>query len=327
MGGRPYKHLKKPPVLGLWLLTILYALYSFNLVAAVKPVAIPLNKWSSQRVISTAFGQVLEQKGWQVKYQNIDADSQWGALSRGVVHFQIEVWQPSMAHPYEKFVKTGHIIELGTHSVTIREEWWYPKYVEALCPELPDWRALNRCWRLFSDTADSKKGIYYSGPWDYSDGDIIRALDLNFTIERLPDSQAIWAKLAAAFDKQQPILLLNWSPNWTDRHIKGEFIEFPPYTPECEQEPSWGINKRLAKDCGNRKGNLLKKAAWSGLERHAKCVMLMLQRLDLNHEMIVEAASLSVVQNFSDKDAAQLWRQTFGDAIAPWTSLPCAPDQ
>ena len=300
----------------------LYTGFSLALTAN-KTLVLPLNKWSSQRVISIAMGQVIEEMGLQVEYRDIDATSQWGALGRGVVHFQIEVWQPSLAQPYEQMVKTGHIVELGNHLAKGKEEWWYPKYVEKECPELPDWRALNKCWRLFAKQSGSKKGTYLGGPWDYSDGDIIRALNLNYTIERLPDSTAIWKELARASKNETPILLLNWSPNWTDRHIEGSFIEFPAYTEECEQDPSWGINKLLANDCGNPSQSWLKKAAWSGLERHAPCVFQMIKNIELTHDMIVEAASLLVFHKLSEDGAARKWREIYADKIKAWLPKHC----
>jgi glycine betaine/proline transport system substrate-binding protein len=97
-------------------------------------VVIPINNWSSQRVLSNVVGQLIEASDTPVEYVNISSDRQWGALKRGVVHFQIEVWEPAMGQEFNKLVAGGDIIDLGAHEATVIEEWWYPKYVEELCP-------------------------------------------------------------------------------------------------------------------------------------------------------------------------------------------------
>ena len=148
-------------------------------------ILIPLNSWASQRVLSKAVGQVIEQMNIPVEYVEISLEDQWGALQRGIVHFQIEIWQPSMAEQFESLVRTNAIVDLGTHDALVNEDWWYPKYVEKICPELPKWQALNICEFVFTDENSPDKNIFYAGPWDYGDADIIRALNLNVNLHRL----------------------------------------------------------------------------------------------------------------------------------------------
>jgi glycine betaine/proline transport system substrate-binding protein len=112
---------------------------------------------------------------------------------------------------------------------------------------------MNKCSHLFSHGSLNGKGVYYTDLWDFGDADIIRALNLHLTITRLPEDKPIWKVLNVVITKQQPIMILNWPPNWTDVRIKGKFIDFPKYTVECESDPSWGINNSIVKDCGNPK--------------------------------------------------------------------------
>jgi len=286
-------------------------------------VAIPTNNWSSQRVLSNVVGQLIENLGIPVEYVNISADRQWGALKRGVIHFQIEVWEPSMGQEFNKLVENGDIIDLGTHEATVIEDWWYPKYVEDLCPELPQWQTLNKCRALFKGLKTTDKGTYFGGPWNYGDADIIRALDLKFAIERLPGESALWEELTDAKEKKRPILMLNWSPNWTDNYIEGEFVNFPLYTEQCETVPEWGFNKKLVKDCGNRRGGWLKKAASINLKQKFPCVSHLIQNISFTNRMITDASSLAVIEKLSDQTAAIKWSNIYAKEIKQWSSLEC----
>ena len=73
-------------------------------------LVMPLNEWASQRVLSRAIGQLIEQQGIAVGYQNISVENQWGALQRGLVHIQLEIWQPSMAKPFLHYVNKNKIL-------------------------------------------------------------------------------------------------------------------------------------------------------------------------------------------------------------------------
>jgi glycine betaine/proline transport system substrate-binding protein len=286
-------------------------------------VGIPINHWSSQRVLSNVVGQLIESLGTPVEYVNISADRQWGALKRGLVHFQIEVWEPSMGQEFNTLVANGDIIDLGTHAATVTEDWWYPKYVEYSCPKLPQWQALNQCKSLFKGRTTIDKGVYFGGPWNYGDADIIRALGLKFTIERLPDELALWETLTNAITTKKPIMLLNWSPNWTDNYVEGKFVDFPLYTDACEKDPGWGLNKNLVKDCGNRRGGWLKKAASLNLQKEFPCVYNLIKNISFTNQMISEASSLAVIEKLSDQDAAIEWSKIYAKDIEKWQSLEC----
>lgn len=307
----------------LFLLSFTLISFSGYSASAEVKISIPLNKWASQRVLSTVIGTIIEDMNIPVEYIDISADDQWGALQRGAIHFQIEIWQPSMAKPFNELVSNKAIIDMGLHKAVVIEDWWYPKYLEKDCPELPNWQALNKCKLLFASQSSSNKGVYHAGPWDYGDADIIRALDLDFVIERLPDEFSLWRKLNSAVEKKQPILLLNWSPNWTDKHIEGHFIKFPSYTVECESNPEWGINKDLIKDCGNPTHGWLKKAAWPRLKEESPCVYQLIRNISFTNEMISDASALIVVDGHSEKNAATIWINKYNNQLKQWQVNTC----
>ena len=306
-------------------LALLYSSLSLSSPATrATEIVIPLNNWESQRVVSRAIGKVLESSSYEVSFVDISSDMQWGAIRRGTTDFQLEVWEPSMKARLDKFVARREVVDLGEHRAKVTEDWWYPKYVEELCPGLPDWRALNRCKSLFESKGSNSKGTYISGPWDYGDGNIIRALNIDFTITRVSDSAELWRELTQALESKRPIILLNWSPNWTDEHLDGEFVQFPPHTDACDTDPKWGINKFLPKDCANPNDGWLKKVASTQLKSKAPCVYQFVQNISFTSEMLAHASYLMVVKKLSDKEAATHWLRKYSDELNGWKPESCS---
>jgi len=294
-------------------------LFIFPLYGVSETINIPLNNWASQRVISKAVGTLLQHQGVDVQYVEIDSDKQWGALSRGQLHFQVEVWEPSMADVFQKY---PNVKDAGTHSATVREEWWYPYWVERLCPELPDWRALKKCAHIFS-TDQSEKGTYFTGPWEYNDPELIRSLGLNFEIQRVQDDKALWELLRASKKSQQPILMLNWTPNWVDNRIEGRFVEFPSYSKKCEIDPKHGVNSEMTHDCGNPKNGWLKKAKWVGLRESYPCINRFIENLNLSNYMIAEASALASSEGITEDEASERWLKAFSTSTKNWLPKNC----
>ncbi|WP_249363320.1 ABC transporter substrate-binding protein [Pseudoalteromonas spongiae] len=301
---------------------VLVTFYSVDLYAD-KSIHIPLNKWSSQRVLSKAVGKVISDSGTPVEYVEINVEDQWGALRRGAIHFQLEVWEPSMKKAFNHLVAQNEIIDLGTHKATVIEDWWYPEYVEKYCPSLPVWTSLNECIDLFKEKPSDNKGVYHGGPWNYGDADIIRALNINFEINRLQTGLELWHELAKAIHKEKPIVLLNWSPNWTDKYSHGKFIQFPEYEEECEINPEWGLNKKYVKDCANRKNGWLKKAASKSLKENYHCIFQFIKQVNFSKEMIIEASSLVVINKLNLEEAAERWIASNSSAIEAWRLNTC----
>ncbi|PKI14931.1 glycine/betaine ABC transporter substrate-binding protein [Colwellia sp. 12G3] len=283
----------------------------------------PLNDWPSQRLLSKIVGAKIEQLGYPVEYLPISSINQIGALRKGFVHIQVEVWQTYDDGEFIKAVNKGYIEDLGLHSAFGREDWWYPEYVEELCPELPSWQALKNCTAIFSDDNHGTKGVYYTGPWNYRDAAMIRSLDINFTIERLADAEQLWQKLYQAEKTKQPIVLLHWSPNWVDVRIKGHFVEFPDYDKACEQDPAWGVNKEMLYDCGNPKVTLIKKAAWPGVKNKWPCVYQLMKKVNFTTEMISYASSLYGIEQKTEQQAIAIWIAKYGEQSKVWLEFSC----
>lgn len=288
-----------------------------------KAISIALNDWASQRVLSLAFGELLNRMDIEVQYHETTVEDQWGAFAKGFVDVQVETWQASSELRVRELIRKNVVVDAGQHIAHAREEWWYPAYVKSLCPELPKWQALHQCSHLFATDQSMGKGIYYTGPWNANEGIRIRSLNLNFNIKRLRNDAALWIKLSQAMAEKRPIMLLNWTPNWTDTRIKGEFVEFPPYHVDCIKDPSWGVNEKLPNDCANPKDGWVKKLASTRLEQQFSCAFSALKKMQFTTTMMAEAAALNIKDKYSEQEAAHRWIELFELQWLSWFPQDC----
>ncbi len=288
-----------------------------------EPIKIILNNWTSQIVLSQVTGELLASQGFKVEFVDSSVSDQWGGLAHGILHLQMEVWEGTMSDKFNHMVNTGRVVDAGTHSAKTREEWWYPSYVEKVCPGLPDWKALGRCAALFSRNGSQGKGVYIAGPWEKPDAARIRALNLNFTTLAVKKGDDLWVQLKAAVESQMPIVLFNWTPNWVESRYDGKFIEFPKYAPECETDPAWGVNSKFVYDCGNPKDGWLKKAVWAQFEKKWPCAFTIVKKISLSNNQIAEAAAYVDVDGLSHTEAAKRWMLNNRSIWQSWLAASC----
>jgi len=302
------------------LLLFLTAAYSNAEEAAIKIIT---NNWSSQIVVSYILGEIYKQKGFRVDYVTYPTDGQWYILKHNIAHIQVEVWQGTMADKYKQLMSQEKLVDAGTYDVITREEWWYPDYVEQLCPGLPDWQALKTCSALFSQKESLNKGIYYGGPWEKPDKARVRALGLNFKIINTNTAEGLWEKLETAYKQKLPIVLFNWTPNWVGAIYKGKFVEFPKHQIECETLPSWGINPNYLFDCGNPKSGWLKKVSSTDLPKKWPCAFDILKNMNFNNYELEQIAALVDIKNIQYESAAKLWLSENKNKWKKWLPTKC----
>jgi glycine betaine/proline transport system substrate-binding protein len=87
---------------------------------------------------------------------------------------------------------------------------------------------------------------------------------MDFEVVHAGTDAALFAELEAAYQRQDPIVLWVYAPHWAPAKYEGSFVEFPPYSVECYNDPSVGMNPNAAYDCGKPTGPIWK-AAWAGL--------------------------------------------------------------
>ena len=273
------------------------------------PIIIPTHNWNSQIVMSHVVGKLLEKAGYNVEYTPTDSQAVYESVRLGDVTLELEVWEGAFGQSFNAALEKGGIVDVGDHNAVTREDWWYPAYMEELCPGLPDWQALNRCASQFATPETSPKGRFLAGPVDWlkHDQERVDALGMDFVVVNAGSASALWAELESASKRRAPIVLFNWTPNFIEAVYDGKFIEFPEYGDGCKDDPSWGPNKEETHDCGNPANGYLKKAAWEGMEAKWPGAYRILEKLSFTNPQIAKMAALVDVDELEPEEAADVW--------------------
>jgi glycine betaine/proline transport system substrate-binding protein len=273
------------------------------------PIRIVQNNWTSQLVLSNVVGQLLQQMGYTVEYKPSDTQLQFQAIANGDMDFQVEVWEGSMWPSFKASLDTGNLIDYGSHDAVTREEWWYPTYIEEVCPGLPDWKALDACADKFATAETSPKGRFVGPPADWGKhySDRIVALNMNFQEVAVGQAATLWAELQAAYDRKEPVVLFNWTPNFIEAKFEGKFVEFPDFDAACHEDPKWGMNPEAVYDCGAPKQGWLKKAGSKNLEATWPAAAAFLKNVNFSNAQIAAAAAMVDVDGMTPEEAATKW--------------------
>lgn len=284
------------------------------------PILIPVHNWNSQIVMSNVVGQIFEEMGAAVEYVSTDSQAVYEALRGGDVTLEMEVWQGAFGAAFDAAREKGGIVDAGDHDAVTREDWWYPEYVAELCPGLPDWEALNACAATFATPGTGDSGRFLGGPVDWlkHDQERVDALDMDFEVVNAGSASALWAELAAAEKRGEPIVLFNWTPNFIEAVYPGAFVEFPEYHPGCDEDPAIGPNPDATYDCANPPDGYLKKAAWDGMQAKWPAAYETLTRISFTNPQIAEMAKLVDVDELEPEEAATEWLQANEDVWKGW---------
>ena len=299
------------------------------------PIKLAITRWPRQNPNAYVVGAILESTGASVKYISADPTLMYGSMCEGDIDLVPVVWAGDV-RSFEEQVDKGCVIDAATHDVNTRMDWWYPSYVEDVCPGLPDWEALNACAELFATPASGGKGRFLDAPaaWDFHNKERAEALGMDFIVENTNALSTLWSALEAASANNEPIVLLGWTPNFTEAKYDGKFIEFPDFADECLTDASWGINRYATHDCGSPKDGgwcgpsygcsvTLKSGVWSGFPEkwptaYAAVQNMNFTNLDLSQLMMYVDNDYRLFNedDMEPEDAAALW---LADNCARWT--------
>jgi glycine betaine/proline transport system substrate-binding protein len=228
------------------------------------PIKLTLHDWTGQLITTELMGEVLKKAGYSVEYVQADYIAQFAGLESGDLHVAMEMWETTGREAMDASLATGKTENLGETGMRAIEE-----YMKEKCPGLPNWEALKdpACAEAFSTAETAPKGRYLGGPvtWAGFDDERVEALGLPFEVIHAGTDAALFAELESAYQRQAPILLWIYAPHWAPAKYKGEWVEFPPYSPECYADPAAGLNPNAQYDCGKPRGPIWK-VGWAGLK-------------------------------------------------------------
>jgi glycine betaine/proline transport system substrate-binding protein len=288
------------------------------------PIKIAINDWTSQYVGSYIIGGIFERMGYEVEYIQADALAMFPAFEEGDLHIMVEIW-PNMEYElFQAGLATGNVLNMGEAGLNAIEDWWYPTYMEEVCPGLPNWEALKNpdCTAALAVPETDPKGRFLGGPvqWAGFDEERIEALGLNLQVIHAGTEGALWAEMASAYARGAPILQWAWVPHWWPTKYDGKFIDWgeQAYEPECYDDPSWGINPDMKYDCGKPVGTL-KKMAWTGGEEIWPVAYSTFRNYQLNDALIAELLIKADVEGQEPQQVAEDWLDANEHIWGPWT--------
>src|SRR5919108_2659206 len=284
------------------------------------PIKIANMDWTSAVLNTKIMEVILKQYGYNVEIVNADYLASVSAgIPTGDLTLGLEYWDTTAGEAMAEADKTGTVERLGPLGPKAKEEWWYPLYMKEKCPGLPDWKALNDCAEAFSTPETAPKGRYLGGPvtWGGFDDERVEALGLNYEVVHAGTDANMFAELESAYQRKAPILLWIYSPHWAPAKYKGEWVQFPEWTPECYSDPAWGENKDMAYDCGKPHGEIWK-YAWAGMKDKWPVAYKISKAYQLGDEEMNDLIGQVDLDGKSVDEVADAWIAANQDKIKGW---------
>jgi glycine betaine/proline transport system substrate-binding protein len=141
---------------------------------------------------------------------------------------------------------------------------------------------------------------------------------MNFQEVPVGQAATLWAELQAAYDRKEPIVHFNWTPNFIEAKFEGQFVEFPKYEAACLSDPKWGQNPDAVYDCGAPASGYLKKVGSKELEQKWPKAAAILKKVNFSNPQIAAAAALVDVDGLTPEEAAKKWIETNQDTVKTW---------
>ena len=250
-----------------------------------QPVKLPIMQSSDFDFIVTVYGEVLKEAGYRVEYVNADYSATFTGVKAG--DLDVTMGWDSTPDLISDVIDSGKGINAGSSGVAIEEGWWYPAYVEEVCPGLPDWEALKNpdCMEALSTAETAPMGRYVGVPagWSSFTEERIEAFGLDMENVSSGSPITMAATIQGAIQRGEPVMGWGYNPHWLMATNEGGFVEFPDYAPECYEDPAWGINPDKTYDCGFASGYVWKLANLEFTRREPFATrILFLMNLDEN---------------------------------------------
>lgn len=291
--------------------TVAFNSYAFAEVKAEtrQPIKMAQLNLPEADFITYTLGKILEKAGYKVEYVKADYTAHFTAIELDDLDVAPTAWT-NTPELIDAAVKTGNVENVGSNGLKVQEGWWYPSYVEKVCPGLPDWKALKNpdCIKALS-RAEAPGKIHYIGTpadWAAHDEERVDALGLQFDIIPSGTQPALIAAMEGAIDRKEPVLGYGLSPHWLFDRADGKFVDLPAYDPACGTDPKWGINPDKAWDCGLQKGTVDKLINVKAKAR-APGAYKILKRYMIDNATVGQATYKAEKEGKDIKDLADQW--------------------
>lgn len=200
------------------------------------PIRIALNEWTGQNITANVAGQLLEKLGYKVQYVTAGSFPQWIGMQDGSIDMTPELWTNNLGDIYPKMLEAKQVEPVGDLGLNARDGWAYTDATIAVCPGLPDWKALLEpsCAAALAtaETLPNGRLVDYPADWGTASANEIEDFNLPLTAVPAGSEGALVAELQAAAAADKPLLMRFWAPHWLLAKVKLNWLDMPPCDPK-----------------------------------------------------------------------------------------------
>lgn len=286
-----------------------------------EPIKIAVIDSSDADFIAQVYGGILERRGFNIEYLRIDYTAMIPALETGDLDVSTGIWDTTTWPTVVDAMQNQTAVNFGSTGVAVQEGWWYPKYMEAVCPGLPDYTALRQpgCVEALATAETAPKGRYVDAPADWvTESDLrMEGLGLDYEVINSGSVVTMIATVRSAVEREEPIFSFGYVPHWYFGETPGEFVKLPPNSDACYEDASVGPNPDATHDCGFSVGFIWKMAR-NGFAELSPEAARILHLLQLNTEDVAAATGRIENEGVSVEDVAAEWIDAHEDLWATW---------
>lgn len=212
------------------------SLHAAELGAKDEPIKLAMLEWTGAHVSTHIAGQLLEKLGYKVEYVTAGNFPHFAGLADGTLSASVEIWLNNVGDIFPKVLAEKKIEDLGSLGLETKEGWIYPKFMEEVCPGLPDWTALEKpeCVQALAtpETLPNGRFLDYPADWGSRAATIIADNNLPYTAVPAGSEGALVAELQAAASSKTPLMMMFWGPHYALAENDVGWVKMPP----CKEE-------------------------------------------------------------------------------------------
>jgi len=197
-----------------------------------EPIKLAMLEWTGAHVSTHIAGQLLKKLGYKVEYVTAGNFPQFSGLSDGSLSASVEVWLNNVGDIFPKALADKKIENIGPLKLETKEGWIYPKYMEQVCPGLPDWAALEKpeCIQALAtpETAPNGRFLDYPADWGSRAATIIADNNMPLTAVPAGSEGALVAELDSAAAAKKPLVMMFWAPHFALAQVDVGWVKMPP---------------------------------------------------------------------------------------------------
>lgn len=286
-----------------------------------QPISIATIDSSDADFVAHVYGGILERHGFNVEYLRLDYTAIMPALETGDLDVAPAIWDTTSWKAVTEAMRDRTITNYGSNGVAVEEGWWYPAYLEEVCPGLPDYTALQApdCVAALATAETSPKGRYVDAPadWETESGTRMEAFGLDYEVVSSGSVVTMIASVRAAVERQEPIFSFGYVPHWYFDGTPGSFVKMPADEGACWDDPAQGPNPDKAGDCGFPVGFLWKMAQNDFAAKSPEAARL-LHMFELDTASVAAATGKIENEGLSLEDAATAWIDANAAVWSTW---------